>query len=85
MPLVTVRRLPNGSIELSSGGLKQKDKEELKQLGVKIDGTLEVRLPGNAKVLSHNATSAPGLFSKAYQWKIGSVEDQPTLKFELMK
>lgn len=83
MPLVTVRRLADGSIELSSASVKEKDKEGLKQLGIKLDGTLEVRLPANAKVLSHNAASTPGLLSKAYKWKIGSVEDRPTVKFEL--
>lgn len=81
--LVNVRKEKDGSFTMASPPIKEKDLTELKSLGLKIDGSLEVKLPSNAKVLEHNADSAPGLLSKAYSWKIGSADVRPLLKFKL--
>ena len=63
--------------------MNDKDRQNLKSLGIKVDGKFEVLLPSNAKVLSNNASSTPGLLSKAYLWKIGGVDDQPSIRFTL--
>jgi hypothetical protein len=63
--------------------MKPKDRDQLKAVGIKVNGTAEVFLPSNAKVLKHNATGTPGLFSKSYSWKIGGIDDQPAIEFTL--
>lgn len=57
---------------------------QLKQLGMKIDGRLEVTT--NAKVLAHNAKDAPKLMGLlgAYVWEIKSVSDpEPFISLQL--
>ena len=83
MKIVSVTKDTAGVFTIAGSPLKQKDKDGLKELGIKIDGTLEVRLPANAKVVSQNADGTPGLISKAYSWKIGSVDARPEIKFQL--
>ena len=39
-----------------------------------------VSLPGNAEVLSHNASSTPTLGLGAYSWKIGSLNVRPEIR-----
>lgn len=77
----------DGVMTISSPELKDKDKKELDKLGMKIDGTLDVTIPKNAEVLSHNATSTPtffGLFG-TYTWKIGRVDQRPVMKLRFKK
>jgi hypothetical protein len=75
----------DGVITISSPKLAAKDLQELSKLGIKIDGTLEVVLPKNASVISHNATSEPKLFGLfgSYSWKIGSLNQSPEMKIKL--
>jgi hypothetical protein len=63
--------------------LKPKEKQDLKSLGIKINGVAKVTLPLSSKVLSNNASKTPGFFSKSYEWNISSVEDQPSIRFTL--
>ena len=72
-----------GNYTVTSMGMKPKDRDQLKALGIKVNGTAEVFLPSNAKVLKHNASGTPGLFSKSYSWKIGGIDDQPFIEFTL--
>lgn len=81
--VIVVRKAKDGVLSLSSPDLKQKDKDEFKRMGIKIAGMVEVTLPANATVLSHNATKTPGIFSKAYQWKVGALDEKPALTFRL--
>ena len=83
LKIVSVSKDAAGVFTIAASPLKQKDKDGLKELGIKIGGTLEVRLPANAKVISQNADGTPGLISKAYSWKIGSVDARPEIKFQL--
>lgn len=81
--IFTVVRDKDGVYSVSSAALKDKEHEQLRALGIKVKGKAEVMLPSNAKVLSHNAGSAPGFFSKSYTWNIGNLDDQPSIKFTL--
>lgn len=74
----------NGVIRVFSPPLNEKNKKEIKELGINIDGTLKITLPKNAEVLESNATSSPSLggLIGGYTWKINS--DNPVnLKFKL--
>ena len=73
----------DGVYTITAAVLKSKDRDELRTLNIKVSGKAEVILPSNAKVISHNATSTPGLLSKAYGWKIGSFDEQPSIRFTL--
>lgn len=83
LKIFTITRDKDGAFVITSPKMKDKDREQLKALGIKVDGKVEVFLPSNAKVLANNASSTPGMFSKAYSWKIGAVDDQPSIRFTL--
>lgn len=83
LKMFTITRDKDGAFVVASPAMKDKDRDQLRSLGIKVAGTAEVFLPGNAKVLTHNATGTPGLFSKSYSWKIGAVDDQPSIRFML--
>ena len=75
----------DGVMNITSIGLGAKDKDQLAQLGLKIEGKLDVTLPKNAEVISTNATSKPSLFGLfgTYSWKIGSIEDRPVMRVRI--
>lgn len=72
----------SGVMTFASADINDKTKRELGQIGVTINGTLEISLPKNAEVISHNATSTPTFFGMfgTYSWKIGSVDQRPMMK-----
>jgi hypothetical protein len=83
--IFTVSTDKDGVMTIASTEIKEKERRELEQLGITIDGTLEVSLPKNAEVISQNATSTPsfmGMFG-TYSWKIGRIDQQPLLKMRL--
>ena len=43
-------------------------------------GELKVSLPGNAEVLSQNASSTPTMGMGAYSWKIGGLNVRPEIR-----
>ena len=77
------RRDKDGVYVITSQRMNPKDRQEMKSMGIKIDGKFDVTLPSNAKVIASNATSTPGLFSKSYSWKVGGIDDQPSIRFTL--
>jgi hypothetical protein len=81
--LITVKKDKDGVVTVNSSELKENDLSKLQQIGVKPDGTIAVYLPPNAKVIAHNATGTPGVFEKAYTWKVGSFDQRPTIKFSI--
>jgi len=83
LPIFQLTRDKQGAFLLTVPPLKEKDRQDLRSYGIRIDGKVEVYLPANAKVLEHNASSTPGLLSKSYGWKIGAVDDRPTIRFTL--
>lgn len=85
LKLFTITREKDGTFVVATPAIKEKDRANLLSLGIKVDGTAEVTLPGKAQVLSHNASKTPGLFSKSYAWKIGSLDDRPTIRFTMAR
>ena len=85
LDIFTVSTDKEGIMTITSNEIKDKEKQGLEQIGIKIDGTLEVRLPKNAEIISQNATSTPTFFGMfgAYSWKIGRVDQRPVLKVKL--
>jgi len=84
MEIFSVSHTKDGLIAISSPKLTAKDVQELSKLAFKIDGILEVALPKNATVISHNATSEPkffGLFGPR-SWKIGSLDQRPEIELK---
>ncbi len=83
--ILSVVRGNDGVITVSSPELKQKDRQELAKLGIKVDGTLEIKVPSGAQVISQNAQSTPSLFGMigSYTWKIGTPEQRPLLQFKI--
>lgn len=75
----------DGVMTLSTQKLIEKDRAGIAQLGLVIDGTLEVSLPKNAQIISSNATSVPTFFGLlgVYSWKINSIDVQPMMKIKL--
>ena len=80
-----VRTDKDGVTTVSSADVTPKAKQELAQLGIKIDGTFALSLPKSAEVISHNATSTPKFFGMVggYSWKINGVDQRPLVKFRL--
>lgn len=58
----------DGTITIQGSG-EDTNWNELKQLGVAVDGKFSLKT--DAEVLEHNAGKTPSLFSKAYVWEIG--------------
>lgn len=83
MQVISVTKDKDNVFTVAPAEMKQKDKNTLKDLGIKVDGKAEVYLPSNAKVISQNASGTPSLFSKAYTWNIGAMDQQPSIKFRL--
>lgn len=83
--IFTVGTDKDGVMTIASKEIKEKGQRKLEQIGITIDGTLEVRLPKNAEVISHNATSTPAFFGMfgTYSWKIGRIDQRPILKVKL--
>lgn len=72
---LTVRKMPDGTIQIRSPKLAPNDLAELKKLKMSLDGTIRVYLPANARVVETNAQSKPGLIDKSYGWKIKDPQD----------
>ena len=83
LDIFSVRTDKDGVMTIASKEINEKGKRELAQLGITIDGTLEVRIPKNAEIISHNATSTPTLGFGSYSWKVGRIDQQATMKLRL--
>ncbi|WP_374404659.1 hypothetical protein [Niveibacterium sp.] len=83
LQVLSVSTDKDGLITISSPELKDKERKQLEQLQIVIDGTLEVKVPKNAEVVSSNATSTPTMGLGGYAWKIGKVDQRPVMKVRL--
>ena len=83
LKIFNITRDKDGVFVLAVPAMKEKDRDQLRSFGIKVNGRAEVFLPANAKVFEHNATGTPGLLSKSYSWKIGAVDDRPMIRFTL--
>ncbi len=72
---ISINPLPNNQVEIIGVGIKQKEVVKLQELGIKINGTINLKTKGT--VLKHNAQSTPkfGGFFGHYTWQIKSVDD----------
>jgi len=80
LDLFTVQTDRNGVMTIAAKPLKDKEKRDFAQLGITMNGNLKVSLPGNAEVLSQNASSTPTLGLGSYSWKIGSLNVRPEIR-----
>lgn len=80
---IKVGKNRDGSYFVSTPILSKQNINELKQLNLNLNGKLDVILPKNAKILKSNADSGPGLFSKAYSWKIENIDKAVQISFRL--
>ncbi|MDP2369143.1 MAG: hypothetical protein Q8M25_13095 [Rhodoferax sp.] len=87
MGMILVSTDKSGVMTIASGRLNDKDKAQLKDLGLTVTGKLEVALPRNVEVISSNATSSPKFFGLVgtYSWKIGSNDDAPMMKIRFAR
>ncbi len=83
LKILSVKTDKDGVTTVSSAAVTPRDQKGLDELRIKMDGVLEVRLPSNAKVLTHNASTTPGMLGGAYAWKIGDVKQRPSISFRL--
>lgn len=81
--LISVRQDKDGTFTVQSPAIKEKDRKALKQMGIEPSGVISVILPTTARVISHNASSTPGIFDKSYSWKVGSFAQQIELRYRL--
>lgn len=79
----SITRDKEGIFTVASPAINDKGRDQLKSVGIKVNGKAQVFLPSNAKVISHNASGTPGLFSKSYSWNVGGVADKPAIMFTL--
>lgn len=68
---------------ISSPSLTAKDLKSLQELGIGMSGTLDVSVPSNMTVVSHNATSTPTLGFGSYSWKVGTPGEGPRIVLQL--
>lgn len=87
LDIFTVSTSSDGVMNIASKEINEKAKREFNQLGITINGTLEVGLPRNVEIISHNATSVPTFFGLigTYAWKIGAVDQRPSMKLRFKK
>ena len=82
LDMFTVQTNQDGIITVSARPLKRKEKADLAQMGIFVNGSLRVTLPAGAEVLSQNANTAPSTTGEAstYIWKLGDVGLLPEIK-----
>ena len=74
-----------GVTTIAAAEIKDSDKAQLKQLGMSVKGTLDVKLPANAEVISHNATASPTADVGSYVWQIDGVNERPVMQIRFRK
>lgn len=80
---IFLRREPEGIYSVKALAANERDRQAMKRLGMKLDGSLKITLPSNATVVETNATTKPGTFSSAYKWAITQDTPAPVLRFKL--
>ncbi len=87
MDTFSVQTDKEGVMTISAIAVSDKDKKAFSELGIKMDGVLEVSLPRNAEIISHNAMSKPSFFGLlgGYSWKIGSINERPMMKVKIKR
>lgn len=78
LDMFSVLTSQDGIITVSARPLKRKDKADLAQMGIFVNGSLRVTVPAGAEVLSQNANSSSD--NGTYVWKLGDVGLLPEIK-----
>ncbi|QXZ11278.1 hypothetical protein KUF54_03850 [Comamonas sp. Y33R10-2] len=84
LDMFSVQTDQDGVMTIAAKPLKEKEKNDLSQLGINLNGKLTVHLPSNVEVISQNANSAPILGIGSYSWKIGGLGVRPEIKLRFM-
>lgn len=80
LDMFTVSSDEQGLMTIAAKPLEDKERRNLAQLGIHVDGTLRIKLPPNAEVISHNASTTPTLGLGSYRWKMGSLDHRPAMQ-----
>lgn len=80
---IFLRKEPDGTYSVKALAANDRDRQAIKRLGMKLDGSLKITLPSNATVVETNATTKPGTFSSGYKWNITQDTPAPLLRFKL--
>lgn len=80
LDMLSVQSSHDGVMTIAVQPVKRKEKADLAQMGVLINGSLRVNVPEGAEVISHNANNAPASGSGSYTWRIGEVGVRPEIK-----
>ena len=81
MKIFSVVPQQDASIQITAARFSNKDLNELKSIGAKVNGNLTVSVEKGVKVIKHNAQSEPKLFGLfgGYKWEIKSVDADPII------
>lgn len=77
----SIKQGKDGLVTMQAPAVKDNDADQLREVGIRFAGTIEVRLPKNVEVVQTNATSKPSMFSGTYGWKFGGAGPGPILTF----
>lgn len=86
--LIKIEKIDDGIFRISSNKLSIKDANHLKSLGADLDdiqGYFSFEATDGIKVLKHNASSEPGVFSKKYKWDHDLINKSILLEFEVVE
>lgn len=83
LELIVVKKDKTGLFTASSPTIRPQVLDDLKKLDITPSGDISITLPDNATVVAHNASGTPGMFSKAYTWKINSFAQTYEIKYRL--
>lgn len=78
-----VRTDRDGVVNVKTMGLSEKNKSELEELGLDVNGTFEVSVPDGFEVIAHDADATPSLLRRTYKWEIDAVDDQVNMKIRV--
>ncbi len=75
LKIISLRRNDSGGLEVAGLELKEEDVQKFDEIGIEVDGVLEVKT--DAEVIAHNAPDTPFLFGLlgSYKWTINSPKD----------
>ncbi|MEG1733546.1 MAG: hypothetical protein RR283_00810 [Comamonas sp.] len=80
LDMFSVQTDAEGVMTIAAKALKNKEGSNLAQLGIHVDGTLQVRLPANAQVISQNANVTPVQGQGSYRWNMGRLDQRPEMQ-----
>lgn len=77
-----IERFEDGTIEISSPEVPERNLAQLNELPFKPSGRVQVTPAPTDLVLHHNADRAPAMLDRAYVWNVESWEDRILIRIE---